>query len=107
MAQLIFSRNQRFSFQLRLHGATTRIGRSPHCDVVLSEPEISGERAVIFAQEGQFLLKKQRQGSVRVRGAEVDSHVLQAGEPIQLGPWEAQFTLAEARRPELEPTEVT
>lgn len=91
MPQLIFSRDHRTLFQIRINGSTTKIGRSPQCDVVLSEPEISREHAAIYCSEGQYLLKRQGQGVLRVNGQEQTHHVLGTGDKIQIGPWQAQY----------------
>ncbi len=107
MHQLVFARDRRNLFHIRLQNSTTKIGRSARCDVVLTDPEISREHAAIFHSEGQYLLKQQGQGSIQVNGSEQSSHVLKLGDKFQIGPWEAEFQTFENSNPSLDATQVT
>ena len=107
MPHLLFSRGNNFFFRIILKSTSTKIGRSPESDVVLSDPEISREHAAVFLIEGQYFIKKLGQASVRVNGNEVQSQVLRGGEKISLGPWVAEFELSDVAPAPEEETVVT
>lgn len=96
MAQLVFSQHQNPLFQVRLHASEMSIGRSEDCDVVLREPYISRRHAIIFHREGQFLLKKQGKGSIKVNGEEIEASPLKDQDKIEMGIWLAHFQSAQS-----------
>ncbi|MDX1386092.1 MAG: sigma 54-interacting transcriptional regulator [bacterium] len=107
MALLVFSKDDKTAFQVRLGAHTTKIGRSGTCDVVLSDSDVSREHAAIYSSEGQYLLKKTGKGSLRIQGQEIDQHSLRQGDTIQLGPWEIKFIQDGIPDEELEVTQVS
>ncbi|MCE9624952.1 MAG: FHA domain-containing protein, partial [Deltaproteobacteria bacterium] len=92
MAQLVFRRGGDPVFRVALPTSSTKIGRAAHCDVVLNDPEISREHAVLYKIEGRHHLKKLGQSSVLVQGRDVDSYTLKEGDEIGLGPWQALYS---------------
>lgn len=104
MAHLLFSRGVEAVFRVVLHNSSTKIGRAPQCDVVLSEPEISREHAALYKIDKQFHLKKLGQATLSVNGKEVDSITLKDGDRIVLGPWTATLDAKEGAPIEVEET---
>ncbi|HKY62368.1 MAG TPA: sigma 54-interacting transcriptional regulator [bacterium] len=96
MAHLLFSRGVEPVFRVVLHNSSTKIGRSPQCDIVLAEPEISREHAALYKIEKAFHLKKLGQAALTVNGKETESQTLKDGDRIELGPWTVTFDAKEA-----------
>lgn len=92
MAQLLFRRGSESLFRIVLQSSATKIGRSSNCDIVLSDPEISREQAVIYQIDGHHHLKKSGQSALTLNGKEIESHALKDGDEVGLGPWLARFT---------------
>src|ERR687892_2399735 len=104
MVHLLFSRGVEPVFRVVLHNSSTKIGRSPHCDVVLAEPEISREHAALYKIDKQFHLKKLGQAALTVNGKEAESLTLKDGDRIGLGPWTATLDAKEGAELRLEDT---
>lgn len=63
------------------------IGRGPQNEIVLSDPAISNEHAVIAISQGDALLEDlESTNGTKVNGQPVKKHFLQDGDVIQLGP---------------------
>lgn len=62
------------------------IGRAPKNDIVLDEPAISSEHAVIAIVQGDALLEDlDSTNGTKVNGQPVKKHFLQDGDEIELG----------------------
>jgi DNA-binding NtrC family response regulator/pSer/pThr/pTyr-binding forkhead associated (FHA) protein len=107
MAQLVFTRGYDSVFRVRLQSNSTKIGRSDLCDVVLDDQEISREHAVVFSVEGQFLLRKLGKSPLLINGKEIQSQSLKDGDRIQLGRWEALFSIHHPKNRNEEKTQIT
>ncbi len=99
MAQLVFFRGYSAPlFRIQLQNATTKIGRAPHCDVVLDDPEISREHAAFYKVEGQILLKKIGKGRVFINGQELQAQPIFEGDKIEFGNWRLQLELEQTSK---------
>lgn len=107
MPQLVFSQKDRSVFRVRLQKSSTKIGRSENCDVVLTEPEVSREHAVIYFLENKYFIKRPDGKTISINGEEKENHVLAEGDAIKIGPWEAVFQAEEMKRDPAEETMVT
>ena len=62
------------------------VGRDRSMDIVLDDPLVSRQHAVIISRGSQFVLQDiGGRNAVRVNGAEVISHSLSPGDAIQIG----------------------
>lgn len=69
-----------------LRGAA-RIGRSLDCEVVVADPKVSREHAVVYFDEGDFVLEDLGSANgTMVGGTAVDRAVLRFGDRFQVGP---------------------
>ena len=76
-----------FAQEFDLHAGTTRIGRSPLCEVTIDDPAISREHAVIeVGEEGAVLRDLGSRNGLRVNGKKVVGDVwLAANDRIRVG----------------------
>lgn len=84
--RLVLSSGELILRSIRLSGQRLTIGRRPHNDLSLDDLTVSGEHAVIRAQEGTTLIQDlgSRNGTV-VNGSSVQEHVLHDGDVIDIG----------------------
>jgi DNA-binding NtrC family response regulator len=93
MPELAFFRHGEELLRVAL-GDSTRIGRSPECDVSLPDPTLSRVQAVVERRGDAFVLCDRSGRGTSVNGAEVAEAALADGAEIALGTWRGLFRAA-------------
>jgi pSer/pThr/pTyr-binding forkhead associated (FHA) protein len=104
MSELAFFRHGEELLRVAL-GETTRIGRSPECDVSLPDPALSRVQAVVERRGDAYHLVDRSGRGTQLDGAEVAEGVLSDGAELGLGTWRALFRVAPP--PDVEATRVS
>jgi len=86
MAYLIIQSGARAGKEYRL-AETTTIGRDgQHCDIVLDDTAASGQHAKVKLEQGRFVLYDLAStNGVTVNNIEIDRHVLDNGDKVNIG----------------------
>lgn len=86
MAKLVLSSGGSILYQCFLDKERLSIGREAHNQVVVDDPAVSGEHAVIIPVGNDHILEDRQSASgTFVNGARVSRHILQHGDVIQFG----------------------
>ena len=85
--------------RVELPEGTTRIGRSPACDVCLEDPSVSRRHAIVL-REGETvkILDDRSLNGVWVNGERVSARPLADGDTITIGRNELTFASSATRR---------
>jgi pSer/pThr/pTyr-binding forkhead associated (FHA) protein len=73
-------------------GGSTRIGRSPDCDVFLDDVTVSRNHALLVERDGRFFVEDE--GSLNgtfVNRRRIDSAELENGDELQIGKYRLTF----------------
>src|SRR5713226_3163115 len=71
------------------------IGRSPQCDVVVSDPEVSRRHAeIVRVEDSYFLQDLQSSNWTQVNGTAIGRARLSTGDELALGPARFRFSVA-------------
>jgi len=76
----------------RPRGGSTRIGRSPDCDVFLDDVTVSRNHALLVERDGRFFVEDE--GSLNgtfVNRRRIDSAELENGDELQIGKYRLTF----------------
>jgi DNA-binding NtrC family response regulator len=93
MSELAFFRHGEELLRVAL-GETTRIGRSPECDVSLPDPALSRVQAVVERRGDAYHLVDRSGRGTQLDGVDVAEGVLSDGAELGLGTWRALFRAA-------------
>lgn len=84
--------------KIQIVGKEITLGRSTGNDVVINDPYVSREHAVVSIQEGELHLKDiESTGGILVDGLRVDQSTLKSGSSIVLGRTTMRFTRSSVR----------
>jgi tetratricopeptide (TPR) repeat protein len=100
----VFENAQSFFEKQFSAGGTIRIGRAPHCDLVLDSKRVSREHGRIYHADGAWHVEDLKsQNGIRLNGTKVATEKLQHGDVIQIGDYRLEITLSEAVTPTVPP----
>ena len=86
MAKLVLSKGGSVLYQCFLDKDRISVGRDAHNHVVVDDPAVAGEHANILSIGNDHVLEDLRTGSATfVNGRQVDRHILQHGDVVELG----------------------
>ncbi len=89
----VFENAQSFFERQVSADADLRIGRAPHCDLVLDSKRISREHGRIYHANGAWHIEDLKsQNGIRVNGTKITSEKLQHGDVIQIGDYRLEIT---------------
>lgn len=92
MAKLIFSLNNAFLGEFALDKERITIGRRPSNDIHIDNLAISGEHAVIkLIGRDAFLEDLGSTNGTSVNGRQIQQHILQHGDAIELGKYQLRY----------------
>lgn len=92
MAKLILATGDTVLREIALSSERVTIGRRPHNDIVLNDPAISGDHAVIVIRENTpFLEDLNSTNGTQVNGQPVKRHLLQHGDTIKLAGYKIRY----------------
>lgn len=96
----VFENAQSFFEKQFSTGDAIRIGRAPHCDLVLDSKRVSREHGRIYHADGAWHVDDLKsQNGIRLNGAKVATEKLQHGDVIQIGDYRLEITLSDAVAP--------
>jgi tetratricopeptide (TPR) repeat protein len=101
----VFENAQSFFERQVSADADLRIGRAPHCDLVLDSKRISREHGRIYHANGAWHIEDLKsQNGIRVNGKKITSEKLQHGDVIQIGDYRLEITMSSIALPPAAPS---
>ncbi len=92
MAKIILSKDGKVVLEMTLRKERVTIGRRPHNDIVINDPAVSAEHAVIVALElDSFLEDLNSTNGTKVNGQPVKKHFLQNEDVIELAQYRITY----------------
>jgi pSer/pThr/pTyr-binding forkhead associated (FHA) protein len=92
MAKLVLSKDGSIVHQCFLEGERVHIGREPHNQVVIDDPVVEAEHAVIVPLGNDHILEALRTvHGTFLNGARVIKHILQHGDVVQFGAFHLRY----------------
>ena len=92
MAKLVLSKGGSIVYQCFLEAGRVNIGREPHNQIVIDDPAVEAEHAVIVPVGNDHILEVLRsvQGTF-LNGVRVFKHILQHGDVVQFGAFHLRY----------------
>jgi pSer/pThr/pTyr-binding forkhead associated (FHA) protein len=100
MAKLILALDGTVLREVMLAKGQIRIGRHPHNDIVIDDPAVSGEHAVVVRQpDGALLEDLNSTNGTQVNGQPVRRHFLQDGDVVVIARYRIAYSSDEPTAP--------
>lgn len=108
MAKIILSKDGKVVLEMTLRKERVTIGRRPHNDIVINDPAVSAEHAVIVALElDSFLEDLNSTNGTKVNGQPVKKHFLQNEDVIEFAQYRITYLEMEVAGSDDFPRDVT
>jgi two-component system response regulator HydG len=104
MAELVFFRRGEEVLRIHLDRPRVVLGRSEGCDVVLPDPQVSRQHALVAQDSDGFRLEDLSGKGTLLRGQPRGTAPLLDGDDLTLGPWRALFRSRSSEPEALGPT---
>jgi pSer/pThr/pTyr-binding forkhead associated (FHA) protein len=92
MPRMLIASRDKAGREIALNKERIAIGRAPKNEIVIDDPAISGEHAVITIYNGDVLLEDlDSTNGTKINGQPVKMHFLQDGDLIELGRYTIRY----------------